>query len=264
MDLSNFITSAGRFLHGTSSGQPHNDAVLILMFFLGALALAHFAFWRFMKGHRWFWQSIDYVWYAGTFLSLLLGSYQFERDAEMARLNGLTQISEIELQRQNLITMSLVSECGRMLALHESGEPLRFAPFGLEQCKAAKPILREARLYVFEHLSGVDPLFNLQSKLARMSRICGHLEEIIQEHLSTHESDAPNPPQDVYYALYCDDAKRMRTQLDERLMGPQNGGGSLAVAFNDIAHLWPLLLALLVAIRLTKVTTELLQSRSRG
>jgi hypothetical protein len=264
MNFPDFIASAGRFLHGIPSGQPHNDAVLILMFFMGALALAHIAFWRLMKGHRWFWQSIDYVWYAGTFLSLLLGAYQFERDAEAARISTLTQVSEVELQRQNLITMSLVSECGRMLALDENGEPQGFQPFDLQQCKAAKPILDEARLYVFEHLSGVDPLFSLQSKLARMSTICAQLDVLIEEHLSTHEADAPNPAREIYFTLYCDDAKRMQTQLNDRLAAAQSGGGSLVVAFNDIAHLWPLLLALLVAIRLTKVTAELLQSRGRS
>lgn len=262
MDLTDLITSAVRLLDGTQTRQPHNDAVLILAFFLGALVLSHLAFWRFMRGHRWFWQSVDYVWYAGTFLSLLLGAYQFERDAEASRISNLTQVSEVELQRQNLITMSLVSECGRMLALDDKGEPQGFEPFDLQQCKAAEPILEEARLYVFEHLSGVDPLFSLQSKLARMSTICGRLEQLVNEHLASHEADAPNPPREIYYTLYCDDAKRMQSQLNDRLAATQNGS-SLVVAFNDLAHFWPLLLALLVAIRLTKVTAELVQARSR-
>ena len=64
--------------------------------------------------------------------------------------------------------------------------------------------------------------------------------------------------------MYCDDAKRMQTQLNDRLAAAQSGGGSLVVAFNDIAHLWPLLLALLVAIRLTKVTAELVQARGKS
>lgn len=262
MDLTDFVLSIGRFLDGTRSGQPHNDAILIVTFFLGALVTSHLALWRFMKEHRWLWQSVDYIWYGGMFLSLLLGAYQFERDAEAARINNLTQVSEIELQRQNLVTMSLVSECGRMLSLDESGEPQGFEPFDLQQCKAAKPILNDARLYVFEHLSGVDPLLSLQSKLNRMAKICGELQSLIDAHLATHEADAPNPTKEIYYTLYCDDARRMRTQLEARLAASRKDPRSLIVAFNDIAHLWPLLLALLVAIRLTKVTAELVQSRS--
>jgi len=67
--------------------------------FLAVAAFWHALFWRRMHGHRRFWRAIDYVWYSGAFLSVVLGTFAAERAAEAARVRGLGQLIEVEMQR---------------------------------------------------------------------------------------------------------------------------------------------------------------------
>ena len=236
--------------HGLS-GQPHNDATLLLSAFALAAMFWHLVLWPWMRGRKRFWRAIDFVWYGGAFLSLVLGTYQVERDAEAARLRNLAQLIEVELQRQDLMLLALVSECGG------GGGGNLFDP---AQCAAAQPVLREARLFVFEHLSNVDTGFVIESKMARLTALCAGLAEA--NDARREESDSGRAGERLHSLIYCDDAAAMAARVAAHRAGRAalSDGGPLG----RVAHLWPLLLCFVVALRVTKTTAEVVQAgRSR-
>ncbi|MGE4221590.1 MAG: hypothetical protein AB7G39_19265, partial [Alphaproteobacteria bacterium] len=201
--VGNALGAIGSAIGHGLSGEPHNDATLILSAFALAALFWHLVLWPWMRGRKRFWRAIDFVWYGGAFLSLVLGTYQVERDAEAARLRGLAQLIEVELQRQDLMLLALVTECG------SGAGGNMFEP---AQCAAAQPILRDARLFVFEHLSNVDTAFVIESKMARMTALCGRLETANRAQME--ESDSGRAGERLYSLIYCDDAAAMAARVE--------------------------------------------------
>ncbi|MGE0254110.1 MAG: hypothetical protein AB7N54_07380 [Alphaproteobacteria bacterium] len=253
--LAGIVQSLVEFLDGGQSGEPHNDALLIIVVFLASVAFWHALFWRRMTGHRRFWRSIDYVWYSGAFLSVVLGTFAAERAAEASRVRGLGQLIEVEMQRQDLMVLAMLTECGGASAGGTPGTGM----FDAAMCAAARPVLRDARLYVFEHMSGVDTLFFIEAKMARLAAMCAGLgEEVEKGRAAADEADAENVAERLYFQIYCDDAQVMGRRVEEFRQGSAAQGAR--GPFGDVAHLWPLLLCLVVGLRITKTTAEVRQA----
>jgi hypothetical protein len=252
------------FIDGDSAQQPHNHALLILTMFAGSVAIWHLVLWRVMIGNRRFWRAIDYAWYVGAFLSLILGAYQAERDTAVTRVQSMGRLAEIELSRQDSIMVTLVMECDRLIAASGQDHPTSSRLFDLALCRAAEPVLAQAERYVFEHLSGVGSLFFAEAKLSRLGQICRTVEATAAKARATVESDARSPESELHTLLYCDDEGAMRTRFEalRRVVREQEIANSSP--FGAMAHLWPLLLSLVVALRITKTTAEIRQSGRRG
>lgn len=259
--VASVVQSFVDLIDGGLSGEPHNDAVLIILVFLASVAFWHALFWRRMLGHRRFWRSIDYVWYSGAFLSVVLGTFAAERAAEAARVRGLGQIIGIEMQRQDLMVLAMLTECSSVSAASSS---VRGAVmFDAAMCEVAGPIQRDARLYVFEHMSGVDTQFFIEAKMARLQAMCAILrEEVEKARPAADEADAENVAERLYFQVYCDDAEVMARRVDEFRRGSATQG--VRGPFGDVAHLWPLLLCLVVGLRITKTTAEVRQAGRAG
>lgn len=160
---------------------------------------------------------------------------------------------------------TLVTECDRLLSADRLGYAASSRLFDLPLCRVAEPVLPQAERYVFEHLSGVGSLFFAETKMARLTEICGVTRAANRSAEAAAESDARVPETELYTLLYCDDEPAMIARFDElrRISGEQ------AVAsrspFGAMAHLWPLLLSLVVGLRITKTTAEIRQTdRSRA
>jgi hypothetical protein len=252
------------YIDGDRSQQPHNHALLILSMFAGSVAFWHLVLWRSMLGNRRFWRAIDYVWYVGAFLSLILGAYQGERDTLVTRLQNMERLAEVELSRQDSIMVTLVTECDRLLSADRLGHAASSRLFDLPLCRAAEKVLPQAERYVFEHVSGVGSLFFAETKMARLTEICGTTRAAYHDAAAVAESDARVPEAELYTLLYCDDETAMRTRFEEvRRISAEQEAASRS-PFGAVAHLWPLLLSLVVGLRITKTTAEIRQTGRRG
>ncbi|SDG01892.1 MULTISPECIES: hypothetical protein [Thalassobaculum] len=251
------------YIDGDSARQPHNHALLIMAMFAGSVAFWHLVLWRAMHGNRRFWRAIDYVWYVGAFLSLILGAYQGERDTLVTRLQNMERLAEVELSRQDSIMLALVTECDRLISADNLGHSAVSRLFDLPLCRAAQPVLPQAKRYVFEHISGVGSLFFAETKMARLTEICGVARSAYHTAEAAAESDARVPEAELYTLLYCDDEPAMVARFDEvrRISAEQEI--SARSPFGAVAHLWPLLLSLVVGLRITKTTAEIRQTGRR-
>ncbi len=248
------------YVDGDSARQPHNHALLIMTMFAGSVAAWHLLLWRAMEGNRRFWRGIDYVWYVGAFLSLILGAYQAERDTLVSRLQNMERLVEVELSRQDSIMATLVTECDRLLSAERLGHAASSRMFDLPLCRAAEPILPQAERYVFEHVSGVGSLFFAETKMSRLSEICAVTRSAYATAQGAAESDARVPEAELYTLLYCDDEGAMRLRFEEVRRVANDQEIAARSPFGALAHLWPLLLSLVVGLRITKTTAEIRQS----
>ncbi|MDF1792041.1 MAG: hypothetical protein P1U88_09035 [Thalassobaculaceae bacterium] len=252
------------FIDGDSARQPHNHALLILAMFAGSVLFWHLILWRAMHGNRRFWRAIDYVWYVGAFLSLILGAYQTERDTAVTRLQAMGRLTEIELGRQDSVMVSLVMECDRLISASDQGHAATSRLFDLTLCRAAEPILPQAERYVFDHINGVGSLFFAETKMARLGAICREVQTGYEAARVDQEADARLAEEELHTLLYCDDEGAMRVRFDEfkRVTTAQQSTGQSP--FGAVAHLWPLLLSLVVGLRITKTTAEIRQPNRRA
>lgn len=257
--LSGIVQTIIGIVEGGRSGEPHNDAILILAVFFASAAFWHLLLWRRMLGHRRFWRAIDYAWYFGAFLSVVLGTYQAERAAEAARLRALGQVIQIELLRQDPVLLSLLDACG---GAPDAGSAAADGLFDAAMCAAAIPVLNDARLFVFEHVRGVDTLPFIESKMARMTALCGKLAEAVARREAASEVGTALLEARLYATVHCDDAPVMAGRVAAYRAGSiaQAGTGP----FGGMAHLWPLLLCLVVGLRITKTTAEVRQAGRAG
>lgn len=81
---------------------------------------------------------------------------------------------------------------------------------------------------------------------------------------STAELDARLPDEDLHTLLYCDDFGAMQTRFVDLRSAAAAQAGVKGSPFDTLAHLWPLLLALTVGLRITKTTSEIRQSGQRA
>lgn len=248
------------YIDGDSASQPHNHAVLILTMFAGSVAFWHLVLWRAMHGNRRFWRAIDYVWYVGAFLSLILGAYQGERDTLVTRLQNMERLAEVELGRQDSIMVALVTECDRLLSAERLGHAATSRLFDVPLCRAAEPVLPQAERYVFEHISGVGSLFFAETKMTRLSEICRVTRDAYRTANADAESDARVPEAELYTLLYCDDEPAMVARFEEVRRVSDEQESAARSPFGAVAHLWPLLLSLVVGLRITKTTAEIRQT----
>ncbi|MBM3560490.1 MAG: hypothetical protein FJX53_11560 [Alphaproteobacteria bacterium] len=96
--------------------------------------------------------------------------------------------------------MALLTECGGTStgATTARGTGL----FDAAMCAAARPVLRDARLYVFEHMSGVDTQFFIESKMVRLAAMCvGLREEVEKARAAAAEADAENVVERLYFQI---------------------------------------------------------------